>query len=90
MIESFRHRGLRDYWRKGRAGRLDGRWLRELDRILAALEAAERPEDLNYPGAFFHALKGVDRYAVRVTGNFRVTFAWRGEAAVDVDLEDYH
>lgn len=30
------------------------------------------------------------RYAVDATGNWRVTFAWDGADAVDVDLEDYH
>jgi hypothetical protein len=41
-------------------------------------------------GWFFHGLKGVDRYSVRVTGNWRVTFGWLGEDAMDVDIEDYH
>lgn len=47
---------------------------------------------MNLPGLFFHALKGQEkgRYAVRVTGNYRLTFAWDGDDAVDVDLEDYH
>lgn len=61
-------------------------------RILAQIAAATRPDDLNLPGYRFHELKG-DRagtYAVRATGNYRVTFAWDGRDAVDVDLEDYH
>lgn len=48
------------------------------------------PQDMNVPGFFFHGLKGVERYSVRVTGNWRITFSWRGVDAVDVDLEDYH
>lgn len=37
-------------------------------------------------------LKGRDkgRYSVRVTGNWRLTFAWEDGDAVAVDLEDYH
>lgn len=31
-----------------------------------------------------------ERYAVSVSGNWRITFAFDGEDAVDVDLEDYH
>jgi proteic killer suppression protein len=27
---------------------------------------------------------------VRVTGNYRVTFGWSGEEALDIDFEDYH
>jgi plasmid maintenance system killer protein len=28
--------------------------------------------------------------SMRVTGNYRITFGWFGEAALDVDFEDYH
>lgn len=30
------------------------------------------------------------RWSVSVSGNWRVTFAFNGEDAVDVDYEDYH
>jgi plasmid maintenance system killer protein len=38
----------------------------------------------------FHALTGNmrGRYAVSVSRNWRITFAWSD--AIDVDLEDYH
>jgi len=47
---------------------------------------------MSQPGLRFHALKGAakERYAVDASGNWRITFAWDGEDAVDVDLEDYH
>ena len=63
-----------------------------LQRMLDMLERARRPEALNVPGLGFHRLKG-DRsntYAVSVSGNWRVTFGWDGEGAVDVNVEDYH
>ena len=61
-------------------------------RVLLALDAAKAPEEMNVPGLRFHPLKGRDRgrYAVDASGNWRVTFGWDGEDAVDVDLEDYH
>ena len=61
-------------------------------RIIARLEAAALPEDLNLPGLRFHGLKGKDkgRYAVDASGNWRITFGWDGKDATDVDLEDYH
>jgi len=61
-------------------------------RILALLDAARLPEDLNLPGFRFHGLKGDarGRFAVDASGNWRVTFGWDGEDAIDVDLEDYH
>jgi proteic killer suppression protein len=30
------------------------------------------------------------RYSVWVSGEWRITFGWDGDDAVDVDLEDYH
>ena len=47
---------------------------------------------MRIPGFKFHALMGKDkgRYSVWVTANWRVTFAFEGEDALDVDLEDYH
>ena len=58
--------------------------------MLRVLAAAGRPEDSNLPGFHFHALFGVGRWSIRVTGNWRITFGWDGADAVDVDLEDYH
>jgi proteic killer suppression protein len=61
-------------------------------RILLALDASTRPEQLNLPGLNFHALKGADkgRFSVWVGGNYRITFGWSADDAIDVDLEDYH
>ena len=92
MITSIRHRALRNYWTRGQAKGLNAGWIRKLRRILAALDAAERPEQMSYPGSYFHPLKGdrSGRYAVRLTANVRVTFGWDRDGAVDVDIEDYH
>ena len=59
--------------------------------MLAALDAASAPEALNLPGFGFHGLQGKPkRFAISVSGNYRLTFGFDGEDAVDVDLEDYH
>lgn len=60
--------------------------------MLALLNAARLPEDMNLPGMRFHGLKGDSkgRYAVDASGNWRLTFGWDGEDTIDVDLEDYH
>ncbi len=58
--------------------------------MLRALDAATRPEQLNLPGYPFHALRGVRRWSLRVTENWRITFGWDGTNAIDVDLRDYH
>ena len=47
---------------------------------------------MNLPGWRFHPLRGPQkgRWAVAVTGNLRLTFAFDGMDAIDIDLEDYH
>jgi proteic killer suppression protein len=60
-------------------------------RILRLLEVAERPEDMSIAGFRFHGLQDdPKRWSVRATGNYRITFGWSGESALDVDFEDYH
>lgn len=92
VIGSIRHKALQNYWTRGQTRGLNAEWIGKLRRILSALEAAERPEHMNYPGSHFHSLKGdrAGRYAVRLTANYRVTFGWDDDSAVDVDMEDYH
>jgi hypothetical protein len=59
---------------------------------IADVDASKEAEDMDLPGYKFHALKG-DRkgeFAVTVTGNWRITFEFIGEDAINVNLEDYH
>jgi len=61
-------------------------------RILAALDQAERPEDLDLPGYRLHQLKG-DRagsWSVTVRANWRIVFRFEGQDVADVDYLDYH
>jgi len=59
---------------------------------LFALDSAKHPGDLNAPGWNLHRLAGElkDRWAVNVSGNWRLTFKFEGEDAVLVDYQDYH
>lgn len=61
-------------------------------RILVRLDAARLPTEMNVSGLYFHQLSGgqAGRFSVRVTGNWRITFGWDGDDAIEVDLEDYH
>lgn len=92
MIRTFKDKGLRQFFTTGDPRKLSVQKPDRVARILAALDDAERPEDMNVPGFRFHALSGrfKGRYAVNASGNWRITFAWDGNDAVDVDLEDYH
>ena len=89
MITSFKHRGLKELFNKGRSARISPalkvRCLTRLD----ALDAATRPQDMNVPGFYFHPLKGKPkRYSVHVSGNWCLTFEWRDGGPARVNLED--
>ena len=91
MITSFKHRGLKELFNKGRSARispaLKARCLTRLD----ALDAATRPQDMKVPGFDFHPLKGKPKhYSVQVSGNRCLTFEWRDGGPARVNLEDCH
>jgi toxin HigB-1 len=92
MIRSFRSKSLQRFAEKGEARRLSVPNVDRVRRILSQLNAARVPGDLNLPGYRFHGLAGEmkGRFAVDASGNYRITFGWDGEDAIDVDLEDYH
>jgi toxin HigB-1 len=90
VIRSFRNRALRRYFEAGDPSGLSVPNVARVGRMLRALDAASRPEQLNLPGFYWHALQGEARWSIRVTGNWRITFGWDGADAVAVDLEDYH
>jgi proteic killer suppression protein len=92
VIGSFRSKALRNLWEKNDpAGVSPNAWPR-IARILSILESVETLRDLDVPGFRFHALTGFTprRYSMRVTRNWRITFAWQDGLASAVDLEDYH
>jgi proteic killer suppression protein len=92
MIKSFRSKSLRRFAEDGDPSKLSVQNPARIRRILLALDTGRIPEALNMPGLRFHSLKGSEkgRYAVDASGNWRITFGWDGEDAIDVDLEDYH
>jgi proteic killer suppression protein len=91
VIGSFRHKGLEELYRTGKTRRIGALQIGRCARILQLLELALRPEDMNIAGFRFHRLHGdPKRWSVRVTGNYRITFGWSDESALEVDFEDYH
>jgi proteic killer suppression protein len=92
VIRSFRSKALSQFAVKGDTRKLSVQNPKRIARILMQLDEAEKPEEMNIPGYRFHLLKGDQkgRYAVEASGNWRITFGWDGEDAVEVDLEDYH
>ncbi len=91
MIGSFRHKGLEEFYLTGKTRRIGAEHIGKCARILQLLEVAGRPEDINIAGFRFHRLPGSSRrWSVRVIGNYRITFGWLGEHALEVNFEDYH
>lgn len=91
MIGSYRSKALRQFAATGNTSKLPVQNHAKVARQLAALDAAVKPEDMDLPGYRFHGLVGdPKRYAVDVTGNYRLTWGWEHPDAIDVDLEDYH
>ena len=92
MIHSVKHKGLRNYWTKGRQNVLHAAWLPRIRRIRDALDAARDRKAMNIDALSFHGLSGRDagRYCVRVAHNDRITFGWSEGTAIDIDLKDDH
>lgn len=92
MIRSFRHKGVERFFLEGDKRGIQASHAAKFARQLQRLDASRRPLDMNLPGWQLHALKGdLDgHWAVWVSGNWRLVFAFEGEDAVLVDYLDYH
>jgi toxin HigB-1 len=91
-IKGFRHKGLERFFATGTASGIQAKHAGRLRVILARLAASTNPRDMNLPGLDLHELHGLRKgtWAVRVSGNWRITFTWAGKHADHVDYEDYH
>ncbi len=92
MILGFRHRGLERLFVSGTKAGIRPEHVDRLRLVLGRLAASASPQDMNLPGLRLHPLKGKlkGRWSVTISGNWRVTFAFAGKDAVDIDYEDYH
>jgi proteic killer suppression protein len=92
VIRNFRHKGLERLFVASTTRGLPTEHRARIERMLDRLDAVVRPGDMNIPGWRFHPLRGTEkgRWALAVSGNLRLTFAFDGEDAIDIDLEDYH
>ena len=92
MIKNFRHKGLKRLYenddRKGVSPEMAGK----IARVLARLDVAKAPEQMDLPGLKLHALKGDMKgsWSVWVSGNWRIVFRFEGTDVAQVDLVDYH
>jgi toxin HigB-1 len=92
MIRSIRHKGLRRLFDDDERRGLPPEMVQRLRVILAALDAAERIEDLDRPSFRLHPLKGDLKgfWSVTVRANWRIVFRFENGDAYDLDYIDYH
>ena len=92
MIQNFRHKGLRRLFEDGEPRGIRADHVEKIENILAVLNRARVPEDMDLPGFRLHRLKGDRRgfWSVTVRANWRVTFRFENGHAYYVDLTDYH
>ena len=92
MIRRFRHRGLKRLYTDDDARSFNAEHVEKISRILAFLNRATRPADMNLPGFALHPRKGnlAEFWSVTVRANWRIVFRFEGADVTDVDLIDYH
>ncbi|WP_225776544.1 type II toxin-antitoxin system RelE/ParE family toxin [Pseudomonas sp. Marseille-Q5115] len=92
MIKSFRHKGIKALYLSGSAKGVRADHVARLRRILASLDVAKAPDDMDEPGMRLHPLKGelVGFWSVSVSGNWRVIFRFIETDVELVDYLDYH
>ena len=92
MIKSFRHKGVQRFFETGSKAGIQPKHAARLNLQLTALNLARSQEKMNAAGWDFHPLKGelAGLWAVKVSGNWRLTFGFEGEDAILVDYQDYH
>ena len=92
MIRSFRHNGLELFFETGSVAGIRPAHAAKLRILLARLDAGRSPLDLRLPGLRLHRLSGgkSGTWSVRISGNWRLTFAFDGKHAVAGDYADYH
>jgi proteic killer suppression protein len=92
VIKTFRHRGLKALFERGDPSNVRADQAGRIADVLAHLDRAQRPSDIDLPGYRLHRLKG-DRkgvWSVSISGNWRIVFRFENGDAFDADLVDYH
>jgi proteic killer suppression protein len=91
-ITGFRHKGLERFFATGTKSGIQGIHADRLRLILGRLNVATNAQDMDLPGLDLHELHGPRKgtWAVKVSGNWRVTFTYMGKDVKNVDYEDHH
>ena len=92
MIKSFKSKSLEKLFFDNDRSKINQDHAAKLLRMLDRLDASNSPQDMNLPAYKLHELKGKQKgvWATWVSGNWRLTFEFQGNDAVNVDYVDYH
>ena len=92
MIRSFKHKGLRVFYKTGNTKGIQAQHARKLQMQLTALDTACVIDDMDIPGYQLHPLKGSRKntWSISVNGNWRLTFEFVDGDVYVLNYEDYH
>ena len=92
MIKSFTHKGLQKFYETGSSAGIQASHKKRLRLQLTALDTATCINDMDIPGFVLHPMKGrrKQRWSIRVSGNWRITFKFEDGNVTIVNYEDYH
>jgi proteic killer suppression protein len=92
MIESFKHKGLRQLFEDDNPKGLNPEHVRKIRQILGVMHAAQQIADLDIATFRLHPLTGDLKgfWSVTLRANWRIIFRFEDGRAFGVDLVDYH
>ncbi len=92
MIKSFKHEGLKQFFKTGSKAGINPNHAARIEERLQALHTAIAIEDMDIPGWRLHTLEGdyAGLWDVNVSGNRRIVFDFKDGHAYVVNYEDYH
>ena len=92
MIKSIRHKGLKAFYETNNVRGINPEHAKRLRARLTAMETATDVADLDIQSFRLHQLSGVKagRWSVSVSGNWRLTFEFKGGNVYLLEYEDYH
>ena len=89
MIETITHKGLKLLWEKGNGSKLPAALVKRISMVMQIIDNAKKVEDVNFPGAGLHSLKGdlAGFWAVKISANYRLIFRFEEEGCIALDLD---
>ena len=92
MIKSFKHKGLRNFYKFGKTTGIQAEHEKRIRLQLSALDTATKISDMDIVGFNLHPLKGQRKeiWSIKVSGNWRITFKFENGNAYILNYEDYH